>query len=119
MPTLVIGVQGKQVAHVTAGVFHTICITTDGSVFTWGEGSDGKLGLGEEVDNLLVPTLVRGVPQNKAVVQVAASDEHSICVADDGSVYTWGSNSHGQLGIRKVRADGYSAGHTMPGLLLS
>ena len=104
VPTLVAGLLGKQVAHVAAGDHHTICSTADGSVFTWGEGYEGQLGLGEEVDNVLVPTLamVRGVPQSKAVVQVAASDEHSICVADDGSVYTWGSNSYGQLGIPSV-----------------
>ena len=54
----------------------------------------------------LVPTLVRGELQNNTVVQVAAG-EHSICVARDGLVYTWGGNNDGQLGVADV---GFCAG---------
>ena len=45
-----------------------------------------------------------GELQNKAVVQVAAGYGHSICVAEDGLVYSWGRNDGGQLGI--VGSDG-------------
>ena len=51
---------------------------------------------------MLVPVLVRGELQNKAIVQVAAGDQHSMCVTGDGSVYTWGSNEHDQLGVADV-----------------
>ena len=66
VPTLVTALQGKQVAHAAASRFHTICTTSDGSVFTWGSGRGGKLGLGDDLSNKLVPTLVRGELQNKA-----------------------------------------------------
>ena len=78
------------------------CSTADGSVFTWGEGGEGKLGLGDEDYDVLVPTLVRGELQNKAVVQVAAGDQHSMCVTGDGLVYTWGDNDQCQLGVADV-----------------
>ena len=84
-PTLVTGLQGKRVVHVAAGEYHTICSTSDGSVFTWGAGDVGQLGLGDESD-VLQPTLVRGELQGKQVVQVAAGDYHSACVIGDGSV---------------------------------
>ena len=93
-PTPVTGLQGKQVVH-AAGNNHTICTTADGSVFTWGDGSDVKLGLGDDQFNKLVPTLVKGKLQNKAVVQVAAGDCHSTCVTRDGSVYMWGNKDQG------------------------
>ena len=51
---------------------------------------------------MLVPTLVRGDLQNKAVVQVAAGDQHSMCVTGDGSVYTWGDDDQCQLGVVDV-----------------
>ena len=54
---------------------------------------------------LVVPTLVRGELQNKAVVQVAAGAFHSMCVAEDGSVCTWGCNDHGQQGVPSVTDD--------------
>ena len=103
-PTMVTGLQGKQVAHVAAGHWqsHTFCVTTDGSVFTWGASDHGKLGLGDDDYDRLVPVLVRGELQNKAVVQVATGDQHSACATEDGSVCTWGSNEHGQLGQEDV-----------------
>ena len=96
-PTLVTELQGKQVVHVAAGACRTICCTADGSVFTWGDGDNGQLGLGDDEFQLL-PTLVRGELQGKQVVQVAAGDKHSACVTEDGSVYMWGDNDEGQLG---------------------
>ena len=102
MPTLVTGLQGKQVAHVAAGSNHTICTTTDGFVFTWGGCDCGKLGLGDDRSDKLVPTLVGGELLNKTGVEVAASDYHSACVAEGGSVYSWGDNDAGQLGVPNV-----------------
>ena len=103
LPTLVTGLQGKQVVHVAALGNHTICCTADGSVFTWGASDHGKLGLGEDDYDRLVPTLVRGELQNKAVVQVAAGaySYHSLCATKDGLVYTmsWGNNDEDQLGV--------------------
>ena len=84
--------------HIAAGEYHTICSTADGSVFTWGGGGSGQLDLGDDDSDALLPTLVRGELQGKQVVQVAAGDQHSACVAEDGSVYTWGCNNEGQLG---------------------
>ena len=83
-PTLVTALQGKQVLHVAASSDHTICTTTNGFVFTWG-GECGKLVLGDDKSNKLVPTLVRGEVLNKTAVQVAAGIDHSICVADDAT----------------------------------
>ena len=98
VPTLVTGLQGKRVVHVAAGAHHTICSTTDGCVFTWGAGDEGKLGPGDDEADRLLPALVRGELQGKQVVQVAAGDYHSACVTGDGSVCVWGNNDSGQLG---------------------
>ena len=84
-PTRVTNLQGKRVVHVAAGEVHTICSTENGSVFTWGRGDNGKLGLGDDESDRLLPTLVRGELQGKQVVQVAAGDQHSTCVTKDGS----------------------------------
>ena len=124
VPMLVTRLQGKQVVHVAAGPFHTICTTADGSVFTWGRGGDGneessaidfecgQLGLGDDWSNKLEPTQVRDELLNDAVVQVAAGNNHSICVTRDSSVYTWGDNAQGQLGV----GDG-NDGANLPALL--
>ena len=87
-----------DVVHAAAGPNHTICATAKGSVFTWGGGETGALGLGDGLDRL-VPTLMQGELHYKQVEQVAAGDEHSACVTADGSVYAWGVNAEGRLGV--------------------
>ena len=82
VPTLITGLQGKQVVHVAAGSCHTICTTADGSVLTWGGGEFWQLGLGDDWSDKLVPTQVRGELLGKAVVQVAvASTQHVLMKA--------------------------------------
>ena len=76
--------------HIAAGAFHTICTTADGSVFTWGRGDVGQLGLGDDVSNVLVSTRVRGALQSKLVMQVAAGKTNSACATGDGLVCTRG-----------------------------
>ena len=46
---------GQRVVAVSAGAYHSIAITADGAVFTWGEGKDGCLGHGEDLSNQLLP----------------------------------------------------------------
>lgn len=57
---------------------------------------EGLLGVVDTQDRL-VPTLVSGEQENKAIVQVAVGDMHSTCVTRasyrDGLVYTWGTTS--------------------------
>ena len=52
---------------------------------------------------------MRGELQNKAVVQVAAGDEQSLCVTEDSSVYSWGDNDEGQLGVADIPNAGLPA----------
>ena len=97
LPTLVQGqLQGKVVAQVSAGCFSGYCATTYGAVFSWGIGSNGGLGLGDQNDRH-VPTQIERL-RGESVVQIAASD-HALAVTVDGSLFSWGSNDCGQLGL--------------------
>ena len=68
---------------------------THGKVYAWGDGSSGRLGLGDARPRTS-PTEVVGVPA--PAVRVAAFGGHAAAVTEDGAVYCWGSNAHGQLG---------------------
>ena len=37
----------------------------------------------------------------KKINAIAAGSEHSMALADDGTVYTWGNNTYGQLGVQQ------------------
>lgn len=88
--------KDKFVTQVACGDSHTACVTAEGAVFSWGLGTDGKLGLGN-TDRRLVPCAVDlGIVR---CIQVAAGAAHTAALTRDGSVYSWGSGKHGQLGL--------------------
>jgi alpha-tubulin suppressor-like RCC1 family protein len=83
------------VKQVAAGYSHSMVLTRDGDVFTWGSGSVGKLGHGN-TDDQLVPKRVEDLAN---VTDIAAGGHHSMAVGEGGTVYTWGYNVQGQLGL--------------------
>ena len=80
----------------SAGVYHSLALTADGAVWSWGGGASGKLGHGDEQERLL-PNKIEAFADQR-VVAVSAGGEHSLALTADGSVWSWGAGSHGQLG---------------------
>lgn len=62
---------------------------------SWGANGDGQLGTGDSRTGTL-PRPVTGT--HPAFVQAATGSDHSLAVADDGTVWAWGENADGQLG---------------------
>jgi alpha-tubulin suppressor-like RCC1 family protein len=95
VPRLIEALSGVAVKQVASGRFHSMVLTRDGDVFTWGSGVFGRLGHGN-MDRQLVPKRVEGFTN---VMDIAAGGYHSMAVGGGGAVYTWGWNNHGQLGL--------------------
>ena len=85
-----------RVVPVAAGMDHSLFLTNDGDVLSCGDGDYGRLGHGNEEDQL-VPKLVAAL-EGRRVVQVAASGCHSLFLAEGGAVLSCGSGHNGQLG---------------------
>ena len=81
---------------VTAGAAHSLALTTDGSVWNWGYGRDGKLGHGDEQRQLL-PKKVEALA-GQSVIAVSAGAMHSLALTAEGAVWSWGEGCYGQLG---------------------
>ncbi|XP_048052272.1 probable E3 ubiquitin-protein ligase HERC3 isoform X2 [Megalobrama amblycephala] len=41
------------------------------------------------------------VLENRQVIQITCGDQHSMALTNDGQLFVWGENSHGQLGLGK------------------
>jgi alpha-tubulin suppressor-like RCC1 family protein len=92
----VTGLSGKTITAIAGGLNHSIALATDGTVYTWGDNFSGQLGNGtNNASN--VPVAVTGL-SGKTITAVAGGGVHSIALAPDGTVYTWGENYFGQLG---------------------
>ncbi|KJR42069.1 regulator of chromosome condensation, RCC1 [Candidatus Magnetoovum chiemensis] len=71
-----------------------IHLSRDGSVWCWGENSNGQLGDGTTEDRSL-PIQVIGISDISAI---AAGEDHTVALKENGTVFTWGENIYGQLG---------------------
>ncbi|XP_032831091.1 RCC1 and BTB domain-containing protein 1 isoform X1 [Petromyzon marinus] len=89
---------GKRVTQVACGSHHSMVLTDDGEVFTWGYNNCGQVGSGTTA-NQATPRRVTVCIQNKFVVNIACGQTSSMIVLDKGQVYSWGYNGNGQLGL--------------------
>ncbi|RID73252.1 hypothetical protein BRARA_B00414 [Brassica rapa] len=81
----------RKITSLAAGEAHTIALTGDGCVYSWGRGMFGRIGTGRETDEL-VPARVEFDSPAARIVGIAAGAYHSLAVSDDGSVWCWGYN---------------------------
>jgi len=96
------------VVAVAAGNYHSLAIKSDGMLWSWGSNSSGQLGDGTTSPSRSVPLPV-SLPGG--VVAMDAGSSHSLAVKSDGTLWSWGSNSRGQLG------DGTTSPRSAPGPL--
>ena len=94
---------GRVVTAVSAGQYHNLALCSDGTVAAWGNNTAGELGNDRVTGSLFpVPVNRSGVLAAKTVVAVAAGAYHSLALCSDGTVVSWGDNTHGQLGINNT-----------------
>ncbi len=96
-PTQVPFFEKIQVSSVALGAEHTAAIARDGTLYTWGLGTDGRLGLGNyEIQT--TPQEVHFEPGEPPIQSVALGPDYSAAVTVDGDLYTWGNNYKNKLG---------------------
>jgi alpha-tubulin suppressor-like RCC1 family protein len=86
---------------------HALALARDGSVYAWGRGSSGQLGIGplpavsfKSTSARVVPDVpypVR-VPDVGEITAISAGAGHSLALRKDGTVLAWGENKLGQVG---------------------
>jgi uncharacterized repeat protein (TIGR01451 family) len=92
-PVQVTGLSG--VTEIAAGEYHSLALTSGGTVWAWGDNTFGELGNGTTT-NSLVPIQVGG--GFTGAVAIAAGGDLSLAMKSGGTLWAWGNNSQGQLG---------------------
>ncbi len=98
------GIDGNAV--ISAGIggangTHTLLRRSDGTVWAWGSNGNGQIGIGSITGVQMTPVQVTSL--GNTVVAVAAGTTHSLALKNDGTVWVWGSNNNGQLGINNTQ----------------
>ena len=111
LPFVAIGAN-RTATDIAVGYQHACVILDNGAVKCWGGNSYGQLGLesttnigdgsGEMGDNLVSVDLGSG----RTAIQIDSGLYHTCALLDDGTVKCWGKNTHGQLGIGNISAQG-------------
>ncbi|MCE9623173.1 MAG: RCC1 repeat-containing protein [Actinomycetia bacterium] len=85
------------VASIAAGANHSLVVKTDGTLWSFGRNTDGQLGTasfnGTDTASP-VPTQVLS-----QVIEVVGGGMHTLAVKTDGTLWAFGSNTFGQLGV--------------------
>ena len=107
-PKLVKSIQSHKISMVACGNEHSLFLGFNGSLWSAGKNDYGQLGIGnnnsfsDSADLSLIGSL-QGIPFQ----QITAGAWHSFAVTVSGTVFGWGRNNHGQLGLGDL-ADRFS-----------
>ena len=85
-------------------------IKTDGTLWTWGAGSDGGLGQGSNTDKSSPTQIGTETTWSSAFCGEGGS---AAAIKTDGTLWTWGNNNYGQLGLGDQNQ--YSSPKQVPG----
>jgi len=104
-PGLVKEIDAK-VTTVVAGGMHTLALTVEGEVYSFGCNDEGALGreIADDEEGFTPgPVKINTAKSSKStkIVQISAGDSHSVALADDGKAYYWGTfrDSSGSFGL--------------------
>lgn len=105
--------KGDIVEDIAAGLDHVLMLTRTGEVYTASTNqlgnAGGQLGLSEwscSSDGQCVQAYpVVGFKKSSKSIAIAAGDHHSVVLDEDGEVFTFGSNNHGQLAFEFNSSD--------------
>ncbi len=98
---------GVRATAIVAGGGHSLALDGDGHLYAWGYNREGELDDGTTTDRH-TPVAVT-LPGDVHATAIAAGSDDSLALGSDGTLYSWGYNSVGELG------DGTTADRHTPG----
>ena len=88
------------IQDVVVSKLHTAVCTTDpeANLYTCGFGPGGRLGTGDETTRFTFACIEGGGLGGKKIVNVGLGQNHTLATTRDGELFSWGTNTFGQLG---------------------
>lgn len=83
---------------VTCGIYHTVVLTANGNVFTFGLNQTGQLGSQTNFGNSSANPIPFLVPNTNDIISIGAGGSHTLLLQRNGQIKLFGSGQQGQLG---------------------
>ncbi|CAD8144188.1 unnamed protein product [Paramecium pentaurelia] len=84
----------KAVSKLACGLYHSLAVTVDGGVLSWGYNNYGQLGNGTNISTMDAQEIIYFRKNKLFVVDISAGEGISICRTDLGDVFTWGQKQN-------------------------
>ena len=102
-PVDLIKFRGKKIIKMFCNRYHSMFLSSDGRLYTFGWDAAGQLGLGASENKIVDSKIVRTLHEvsffnNKNIKDVALGNTHTLVLTTDGNVYSFGFNGNGELG---------------------
>ncbi|MNR40158.1 Regulator of chromosome condensation (RCC1) repeat protein [compost metagenome] len=81
-----------------------MALKSDGTLWVWGDDVKGQLGLGTTNRSKYYPV------QNSSLSNVkfiCTGEYHNLVVLNDKTIWSWGDNTYGQLGINNLESQSF------------
>lgn len=85
--------EKMTITQIAAGDCYSLAVTDKGEMFSWGEAKMGQLGLGR-FREVRTPKQIQ-FGENVCIKTCAAGFGHTVALADNGALYSWGFNTYG------------------------
>jgi alpha-tubulin suppressor-like RCC1 family protein len=99
-PQLIKLLGHERVVDVACGQQHSLALTEQGQVYSWGLGVFGQLGHGVLSDEG-VPLIIKEIESRK-IIKISCGSHHSLILEENGQVWSFGSSEYGQQGGSKT-----------------
>uniref|UniRef100_A0A0K6SAB2 RCC1-like domain-containing protein n=1 Tax=Chromera velia CCMP2878 TaxID=1169474 RepID=A0A0K6SAB2_9ALVE len=90
------GLSAERVVAAATGSDHALVLCDSGKLFSWGGNDHGQLGHGDTTDRS-VPTEMTSASSAARISEISVGSLSSLVRTEDGEVYGWGWDTHGQM----------------------
>ncbi|KDN44271.1 RCC1/BLIP-II [Tilletiaria anomala UBC 951] len=98
LPRALRGLEKVRFSAIACGEDHVLALSTDGIVYTWGNGQQAQLGR-RVIERRKINALFPSKLALREIEVIGCGSYHSFAVDSAGTVYAWGLNTFGQLGL--------------------
>eukprot|EP01117_Protostelium_nocturnum_P012327 TRINITY_DN4539_c0_g1_i2.p1 TRINITY_DN4539_c0_g1~~TRINITY_DN4539_c0_g1_i2.p1 ORF type:complete len:1197 (-),score=467.66 TRINITY_DN4539_c0_g1_i2:41-3631(-) len=108
IPRLVSGLRDRRIIKLSCGVEHSLAISSDGFLYSFGSNSKGQLGTGSSNQFSCIPEVIKGKWGDQRIINIACGNVISSAITEEGELYEWGDVSSGLLGNGSEPYDFYN-----------